>query len=658
MCGFAGILGFGASVDHSILESMADRIRHRGPDDSGVWIDAEAGVGLTHRRLSIVDLSAAGHQPMLSACGRFVIAFNGEIYNHLEIREALGGEGVNWRGHSDTETLLAGFVRWGIEDTLRRAVGMFAIALWDRQDRVLRLVRDRMGEKPLYYGWQGGVFLFGSELKALRAHPSFRAGVDRQALKLFMRYSYIPAPFSIHEGIKKLQPGSVLTLPWSQGEARCRLVEAERFWRLEDVARAGLASPFEGSESEAVDHLERVLLDAVRLQQVADVPLGALLSGGVDSSTIVALMQSTSSRRVKTFSVGFDEREYDESPYGQAVARHLGTEHTELKVQARDALDLIPKLSQIYDEPFADASQVPTYLVSKLARSHVTVALSGDAGDELFCGYNRYLHAASLDQFVGRVPLGLRRFTAQSLTALSIDRWNRINSTIQFLIPESRRIAHAGEKVHRLAAVIQASDAASIHQLAVSRWSTVESLVLGAGAEPQSSFENSFELSLGSQVEHSMMLTDSLGYLPDDILAKVDRASMAVSLEARVPMLDHRVVEFAWRIPLGLKLRQGQGKWVLRQVLYRHVPRALIQRPKKGFSVPIDQWLRGALRPWAEALLDPTLIRSQGFFDPEPIRRVWIEHQSGSRNHQDALWNVLMFQAWLEHNQGDLADLF
>jgi len=658
MCGFAGILGFGADIDQSIVEAMADRIRHRGPDDSGAWIDTEAGVGLTHRRLSIVDLSAAGHQPMVSTCGRFVIAFNGEIYNHLEIRAALAKEGINWRGHSDTETLLAGFVRWGVEDTLRRAVGMFAIALWDRQDRLLRLVRDRMGEKPLYYGWQGGVFLFGSELKALRAHPGFRAGVDRQALKLFMRYSYIPAPFSIHEGIRKLLPGSILTLPWSQGEARCRLVEPERYWRLEDVARAGLESPFDGSESEAVDHLESVLSDAVRLQQMADVPLGALLSGGVDSSTIVALMQGMSNRRVKTFSVGFDETEYDESPYGRAVAHHLGTEHTELKVQARDALDLIPKLSQIYDEPFADASQVPTYLVSKLARTHVTVALSGDAGDELFCGYNRYLHAASLDQFVDRVPLGLRQVAAQSLTALSIDRWNRINSTIQFLIPESMRVAHAGEKVHRLAAVIQASDAASIHQLAVSRWSTVESLVLGAGAEPKSSFENSFELSLGAQVEHSMMLRDSLGYLPDDILVKVDRASMAVSLEARVPMLDHRVVEFAWRLPLGLKLRQGQGKWVLRQVLYRHVPRALIERPKKGFSVPIDQWLRGALRPWAEALIDPALIRSQGFFDPEPIRRVWIEHQNGSRNHQDALWNVLMFQAWLEHNQADLSDLF
>lgn len=649
MCGLAGFFGGrwpGDSASHQI-KAMTDAIANRGPDSDGQWMDADAAIGLGHRRLSIVELSSAGAQPMVSVTGRYVFAFNGEIYNHLDLREELARseQAPHWRGHSDTETLLAGFDAWGIRATVERTVGMFAFSVWDRQARVLTLARDRLGEKPLYYGWQGSgraaVFLFGSELKALRAHPAFGARIDRDALCLFMRHNNVGGHHSIYEGIHKLLPGNLLTVSLGAPEPVLHC-----YWSNAGAAERGLLRRFEGSATEAVDALEVLLKDAVRRQMMADVPLGAFLSGGIDSSTVVALMQSQSSRPVKTFSIGFHEAAHNEADHAKAVARHLGTEHTEMYVTPEQALAVIPNLPGLYCEPFADASQIPTFLVSQLARRHVTVSLSGDAGDELFCGYNRYALTASLWQRLSAVPVSLRRGAARALTSLSPHCLNRIAA----YTPLSRRWANVGEKLHKGAGVMTAMSVAELYRGMVSHWPRPEDVVVGGG-EPSSILADPVSALKGlSDVEH-MMALDLQSYLPDDILTKVDRAAMGVSLETRVPFLDHRVVEFAWQLPMAYKLREENNgwttKWALRQVLFRHVPRALLERPKMGFGVPIDSWLRGPLRPWAEDLLSESRLKRDGYFNPAPIRQKWAEHLSGQRNWQHQLWCVLMFQAWL-----------
>jgi asparagine synthase (glutamine-hydrolysing) len=652
MCGLVGWLGGGAVAQQGEqgLRRMADRIAERGPDGAGYWVDAARQVGLGHRRLAVVDLSPAGHQPMHGAAGRFVLAFNGEIYNHLALRAELAASAAGapaWRGHSDTETLLAGFEVWGIEATLERCIGMFAFAAWDCERAQLTLGRDRLGEKPLYYGWQGEgeqpVLLFGSDLKALRAHPAFAAAVDRDALRLLMRLGYVPAPHSIYEGIAKLAPGCLVTLSLQQREAAPR-----PYWSGLAAARDGVATPFAGSDSEAVDTLERLLTDAVGQQMVADVPLGAFLSGGIDSSTVVALMQAQSARPVKTFSIGFREQSHDEAEHARSVARHLGTEHTELYVSADEALDAIGELGTIYGEPLADDSQIPTWLVARMARQRVTVALSGDGGDELFCGYGSYHLAGRLWQRMARVPLPLRQAGAAAIGALSPERW----SALARLLPGQRGGVNVGDKLHKGARLLTSASADALYHDLVSHWHEPGTVVIG-GSEPSTLFDGSSAQLNGLDALQRRMAIDLLTYLPDDILAKVDRASMHASLETRVPLLDHRVVEFAWRLPQSLKVRDGQTKWVLRQVLYRHVPRAMVDRPKMGFSVPIADWLRGPLRGWAETLLAPARLAREGYFHPAPIAQAWQEHLSGKRNWQRQLWIVLMFQVWLEQQSHD-----
>lgn len=654
MCGFVGFLGglaaHGKTGDESMLQSMADTIANRGPDDAGYWADVDHRIGFGHRRLSIVDLSPAGHQPMVSSSGRYVIAFNGEIYNHLLLRAELAQSSLaqTWRGHSDTETLLAGFAAWGVQATVERCIGMFAFSVWDRDTHTLTLGRDRLGEKPLYYGWQGqgqyATFLFGSELKALKAHPAFAAGIDRDALCLLMRHNYIPAPYSIYQGIRKLEPGCLLTVSLAQREPA-----VVRYWSASAVAMGGGAAPFAGTIEQAVDELEELLKSAVRQQMVADVPLGAFLSGGIDSSTIVALMQSQSDRPVKTFTIGFNEAGYNEAVHAKAVAAHLGTEHTEFYVTPQQALEVIPCLPSLYCEPFSDSSQIPTFLVSQLARQKVTVSLSGDAGDELFCGYSRYLLASRLWRKLSRLPPSSRRLAARGLTALSPSRWNALLGPMQGLLPSSLRQANLGDKLHKAAGVLASNSVDALYLGLVSHWDDPASVVIGGNEPPTLLTANAPQLTGLDDIQR-MMALDTLTYLPDDILVKVDRAAMGVSLEGRVPFLDHRVVEFAWRLPQAMKLRNGVGKWALRQVLYRHVPKELIERPKMGFGVPIDDWLRGPLKDWAEALLDESRLRREGFFHPASIRQKWAEHLSGARNWQYHLWDVLMFQAWLEAN--------
>lgn len=650
MCGFVGFLGGlavqGQLEDEAILKLMANTIANRGPDGSGFWTDAEQRVGFGHRRLSIVDLSLAGHQPMLSCSGRYVLAFNGEIYNHIDCRVALATNGAGWRGHSDTETLLAGFDAWGIRGTVERCVGMFAFAVWDKQNRTLTLGRDRLGEKPLYYGWQGqgqhATFMFGSELKSLKAHPAFAAAIDRNALCLLMRHNYIPAPYSIYQGIAKLEAGCLLTVSLAQPEPA-----VVRYWSAAAVAVAGCAAPFAGTPEQAVDALEVLLKSAVQQQMMSDVPLGAFLSGGIDSSTIVALMQAQSAQQVKTFTIGFNEAGYNEAVHAKAVASHLGTDHTELYVTPQQAMDVIPRLPTLYCEPFSDSSQIPTFLVSQLARQQITVALSGDAGDELFCGYNRYSQTKKVWEKISVLPVVSRRLAALGLTALSPSRWNTLLGPAQGLMPGSLRHANVGDKLHKAAGVLESSSLDALYLGLVSHWDDPTSVVIG-GKEPSTLLTGMTPQLSGLNDIQRLMALDTLTYLPDDILVKIDRAGMGVSLEGRVPFLDHRVVEFAWSLPHSMKLRDGVGKWVLRQVLHRYVPRALIERPKMGFGVPIGDWLRGPLKDWAESLLDDGRLQREGYLHPAPIRQKWAEHLSGQSNWTLHLWSVLMFQSWLE----------
>lgn len=638
MCGIAGIAHWRpeSGLPQRLLR-MTDLLTHRGPDDQGHWVDAEAGIGLGHRRLAIMDLSPQGHQPMASNSGRYVLVFNGEIYNFAGLRDELESEqqSVTWRGHSDTEILLACVEAWGFQPTLQKLVGMFAIALWDRQTASLSLARDRMGEKPLYYGVIGNRFIFASELKALREISDGQLAVDREALADFLRFGYIPAPQSIYSGISKLSPGHMLTLHSPSSAELSR-----PYWVIGDASQSQLREQLTAcGDDELVDRVHNQLQEAVRLQMVSDVPLGAFLSGGVDSSAIVALMQSQSSQQIRTYTIGFEESSFDEAPYAKAVAQHLGTEHTEMIVSARSAAEIIPELPLIYDEPFADSSQIPTTLVSRLTRQHVTVSLSGDGGDELFAGYPRYQITAALWRRVSQQPMALRRPVSTMLRSLSPDTWD----SMLRVLPNAQRQRINGRRIHRLSHLMLSGSLGEMYVRLMSQWQPEDGLVLGCK-------ERSF-LSVPWRQDvdpiEAMRRWDVSQYLPDDLLVKVDRASMSASLESRAPLLDHRVVELAFALPQRMLVRDGVGKWVLRRVLDRYVPRRLIDRPKAGFSVPLADWLRGPLRAWAESLLNPLTILNQGYLDAHKVSEMWRQHIEGSHDRSLYLWNVLMFQAWL-----------
>jgi asparagine synthase (glutamine-hydrolysing) len=651
MCGIAGFINLKNSDNRwtEPLQMMTAALSHRGPDADGHWFDYEAGIALGHRRLSIIDLSSEGHQPMRSASGRYELCFNGEIYNFADLRENLESSGHRFRGHSDTEVMLAAFEQSGVRASVKQFVGMFGFALWDRRERVMYLVRDRLGEKPLYYGWMGDVFLFGSELKALRAHPMWQGEIDRDAIALLMRHNYIPAPYSIYKGIYKLLPGTILTLPLPTiGTAHSRgAAQPVAYWSAKEVAEHGISHQFTGSDREAVDQLETLLLKSIRQQMVADVPLGAFLSGGIDSSTVVAMMQAQSGKPVKTFTIGFDEEDYNEAKHAKAVANHLGTEHTELYLTPEEAMAVIPRLPVIYDEPFSDSSQIPTLLVSQLARRHVTVSLSGDGGDELFCGYKRYELGRDLWNKINYLPSLPRRGIAKTLRRVPVGVWDGLFSWTSPILNRYGRPGPVGDKLHKTAEILDVATPDALYHRMMSHWKETTSLVPESRELP-TAFTNAQRLANIPDFNRRMMFADTIGYLPDDILVKVDRAGMAVSLESRIPFLDHRVVEFAWQVPMSMKFREGQGKWLLRQVLYKYVPRKIVERNKMGFGVPIDSWLRGPLRQWAEALLDERRLLEEGFFNPGPIRKKWGEHLSGSHNWHYYLWDVLMFQAWLE----------
>lgn len=636
MCGIAGFvsareLDFDASV-----RAMTGVIRHRGPDDEGIWIDPEAGIALGHRRLSILDLSPGGHQPMVSASGRYVLVYNGEIYNHQTLRRELeiAGAASGWRGHSDTEVMLAAIEHWGIEPTLQRLNGMFAFALWDRRDRALTFARDRMGEKPLYYGVHGDTLIFGSELKAITAHPAFRPEIDREALGDFMRLGYVPAPASIWRGIRKLPPASWMTVAID----RLDRLEPVHFWNIAEAARRGTAAP-RATGPDLTDDLESLLSDAVRLRMEADVPLGAFLSGGIDSSLVASLMQANASSPVRTFSIGFDDPAFNEAEHAKAVAAHLGTDHTELYVGMDAARDLLPALPEIWDEPFADSSQIPMFLVSRLAREHVTVALSGDGGDELFGGYNRHVTGAGIWSRARSLPASVRQLAGR---ALSHQSTGRLAEKAAGLLPGNRRIAGIAARLPKVGAVIGARSPMDFYGRLISQWQE-EPLVRGARAGLSLPEPPAF-----GDFRDTMMFLDMTTYLPDDILVKVDRAGMAASLEGRVPLLDHRVVEFAWQVPLEAKIRDGRGKMILREILDRHVPRSLIERPKAGFAIPVGRWLAGPLRPWVEALIDPRRIAAEGYLDGALVADAWRRFIAGDVQLETRLWCILMFQAWLE----------
>jgi asparagine synthase (glutamine-hydrolysing) len=704
MCGLVGFVLSEGNFSSEKLLSTANKLStalvHRGPDDSGAWADANYGVSLAHRRLSIIDLSTAGHQPMASEVDQFVIAFNGEIYNHLSLRTELDllatskGESIKWRSHSDTETLLACFEQWGIEATLQRAVGMFAMAVWDQVSYSLTLARDRLGEKPLYYGWVGSqvgeagkgvvrlgdhsqntvdqaelgqAFVFGSELKALKAYPGFNNKVCREALAEYMRFMVVPAPRSIYKGIYKLEPGCMLTIkgsppavaplqPIRPGQNHGS-VSIKRWWALANVVERGSANLL-NDEAQAIKQLESTLSEAVRLQSLADVPLGAFLSGGVDSSTIVALMQQQAKEAgqssIKTFTIGFNESGFDEAPYARAVANHLGTEHHEMRVNSDMAQAVIPLLPHMYDEPFADSSQIPTHLVCQSARQEVTVALSGDAGDELFGGYNRYFWGPRIWNRLSWLPFPARQALGACVSAVPVEVWNALSILVKG--NQSGGVNQAGVKFHKLAKRLKTvKGMGDLYISLLSEWQDPADIVISDGVklvgQPDTLMRDALpSVGLGDQALE-MMYRDSMMYLTDDILCKVDRAAMACSLETRVPFLDHRVVELAWQLPLNMKIRNNQGKWALRQVLYKHVPRELIERPKAGFAIPIGQWLRGPLRDWANGLLDEKRLNQEGYLKSAPILQAWKEHLTGRIDHTPKLWAVLMFQSWLEVNR-------
>lgn len=659
MCGLAGIFARHEGSSRTV-RLMTSVLRHRGPDDAGFWADNEAGLALGHVRLSILDTSPAGHQPMVSACGRFIIAFNGEIYNHMDLRRELAAVSAapSWLGHSDTETLLAAVAQWGVTEALRRCWGMFALALWDREQGTLHLARDRMGEKPLYYGWAGGQFSFASELKAFRSHPAFQRRLSPAAVQQYLRFGYVPAPLSIWQDVYKLEPGTILSvtspltgppdLPLRPGE-KCSGSTMARFWSLAETIDAGAAERL-ADDATALAQLEDVMSNAVRRQMISDVPLGTFLSGGLDSSLVVALMQKSSATPVRSFTVGFEDAAFDESPFAAAVARHLGTRHSVIRVTAIEARSAIERMPQIFDEPFADASQIPTWLISQRARSDVTVALTGDGGDEVFGGYERYQRVPALWSAFRTAPFPLRKRLGCTIAAIPPHMWEKLPG--RRWADGTKRPRQVGDRLHRLAARLRSvQNIDDLYLDLVSSWHDPQRVA--ASADPtaiQFLLQDPVPASVMKDPVGRMMYFDALTYLPDDILCKVDRTAMSVSLETRAPFLDPEVIALAARLPLHMRIRHGQGKWLLRQLLYKFVPRELVDRPKRGFFLPIGQWLRGPLRDWAEDLLDPNKLAAGGHLSPLPIRQMWNEHVAGDRDWTLQAWTILMFQAWAAAN--------
>ena len=647
MCGINGFYSKTSSTFDNAIVRMNLAISHRGPDNNDFWIDKKSGIILGHQRLSIIELSSAGNQPMKSSSDRFVLTYNGEIYNHLQIRTKLqnSDKNIRWKGASDTETLLAAIEIWGIKITLQEIEGMFAFALWDKKERSLTLVRDRIGEKPLYYGFQNKqgnqVFMFSSELKALKAHPIFEGEIDKNVINLQLRHSCIPAPYSIYKNIYKLLPGNYLKL--KDSDLKKGLIPASRnYWSLKEIAVNGNAKPIKLSETDIQDDLESNLKNSIKKQIISDVPIGAFLSGGIDSSVVVALMQSQSNYPVKTFTIGFEDDNYSEAKYAKKISKHIGTDHTELYVSPKKALDIIPKLPLIYDEPFSDSSQIPTFLVSELAKKQVKVALSGDGGDELFCGYNRHLMSNKFENIINYMPLDLRKIISFLLKTISSKNWTKFSK----ILPGFNRHVNLGDKIYKVANVISANSSHEIYHRLCSHWQNPSEIVKNS-EEPKtllSELKNNLK-ELNSQQQ--MMVMDFLTYLPDDILVKIDRAAMSSSLETRTPFLDHKLIEYVWKIPHQLKFRNNKGKWILRKILNKYIPKNLTERPKMGFAIPIDSWLRGELKDWAENLLNEKKLEQQGYFNSKLIRKKWIEHLSGKKNWQSDLWDVLMFQAWL-----------
>lgn len=648
MCGINGFYSKSSSTFNNVILKMNSAISHRGPDTNGTWLDKNSGIVFGHQRLSIIDLSIAGNQPMQSNSGRFILTYNGEVYNHLEIRKELKKNDYNikWRGNSDTETLLEAINYWGIKIALQKIHGMFAFGLWDKKTHSLILARDRAGEKPLYYGWQGEgknkVFLFGSELKALKIHPEFKGEINRDSIALQLRHNCIPAPYSIYKDIHKLMPGNYLE--FKESDLKKNLLPISKsYWSYSETAKYQNNNQLSLSEVDIKKDLEKHLKLSVKKQMISDVPLGAFLSGGIDSSTIVALMQSQSSNPVKTFTIGFSENDYDESKYAKKIAKHLGTDHTELYVSSKKAMEVIPKIPSIYDEPFSDSSQIPTFLVSQLAKDHVKVALSGDGGDELFCGYNRYLMSKKFSNMFRFIPLSLRKILASSIQLISSQNWNKISN----YLPGLNDHVNFGDKIHKGASVLESETIYNYYLMLCSHWKNPNKVVMNC-KEPITLLTNFNQELKDFNIQQQMMILDFMTYLPDDILTKVDRAAMACSLETRVPFLDHKLIEYVWKIPHSLKFRNGKGKWILRKILEQYVPKNLTERPKMGFGIPIGIWLQGPLKDWAENLLNEKRLKQEGFFNPKVIRDKWMEHLSGQKNWQYDLWDILMFQAWID----------
>lgn len=645
MCGIAGFVAFNrdqtAESMREIAMTQGDAIYHRGPDSGDVFVNQSLGVALAHRRLAIIDLSAAGYQPMVSSCGNYVIVYNGEIYNAEETRQELIARGIQFRGHSDTEVLLEACVAFGVEKAIQRFVGMFALAILDEKNQHLTIVRDRLGIKPLFYSFSDDHFIFGSELKALKAHPKCPTDIDYDGVAAYFRYQYIPTPHSVYQAVKKLPQGQMLEIDLNKPDAR---PTPKPFWSFHEKATYGKANQTTASDEQMIDEFDALLSDAVTRRMIADVPLGVFLSGGVDSSTVVALMQEASSTPIKTFSIGFEESKYNEAEYAAEIAKHLGTDHTELYVSPQQALDVIPKLTEMYDEPYADSSQIPTFLVSEMTRKHVTVALSGDGGDELFAGYTRYQTAEQIAGRIGKIPMPVRKALSSIWQTVPRGTWDSLFK----VVPKKRRPMYAGDKVHKFAEAFT-YDEDDFYKRLISIWNHPEEIA-AHGKEADTLLTNSTLSSELPNLLDRMQYWDTMMYMPDDILTKVDRASMAVSLEVRVPLIDHRVVEYAWTLPRKFKVRDGMSKWILRQVLYRRVPRQLIERPKMGFAVPIDEWFRGPLKEWASDLLSPESIKRYGIVNPVPVERIWAEHLSGNRNWAALLWNVIMLQSWCQKN--------
>ena len=658
MCGIAGFIGGNWTAEESNIKNqlfkMQEVIKHRGPDSKGFWIDNDNRIAFSHRRLSIIDLSKNGNQPMLSSTKRFVITYNGEIYNHLDLRSQLetAGNAPTWKGSSDTETLISSIEVWGIEKTLKKSIGMFAFAIFDRRDKIFYIARDRVGEKPLYYGWQNNVFLFGSELKAIKQHKAFNNIINNEALGLFIQHNYVPAPYSIYEGIYKLPQGSYLKLDLNNLGTSINLntIKPKKYWNMQEIVEDGLSNPFETSEENIINRLENLLGDVIKMQMISDVPLGAFLSGGIDSSLVVALMQKHSMDKIKSFTIGFNEKIFNEAEYAKKVANHLGTDHTELYVSSKDAMKVIPDLCKYYDEPFADSSQIPTYLISKMTREHVTVALSGDAGDEFFGGYNRYLWSKKIWSIISVLPLSLRNLLSRMITSIPPNQLSSFYEGLKIFIPQKYQITQPADKINKISSFINAKSDIGLYNRLISHRLRPHDIIINLN-KPINQISKLNNGNLNMDFIHRMMFIDSISYLPDDILVKVDRAAMAVSLETRIPLLDHRLIEFSWRTPLELKVLNGIGKLILRKILYKYVPQELIERPKMGFGVPIGSWLRDPLKDWAEDLLSRKKLNDHGFFISDLIRQKWKEHLSGNNNWHYDLWNILMFQSWMDYNK-------